>query len=132
MGNSSNSKFSSHSHLLNLARNHYEFLDITRARPHYYLPKVLKGSLYRYEKYWLPFAASHTKKTVIAPLDIELIWHMHMMHPKYYEQDCIRLFGKIFLFRALLYFGYYESRSSFPRLRNAISLRRGKILRKNY
>ena len=28
--------------------------------------------------------------------DIDQMWHLHMLHPKAYYEDCMRLFGDIF------------------------------------
>ena len=51
-------------------------------------PHVLARSVYRYEKYWLPLAAAHPDERLSAPLDIEWVWHCHMLSPRAYERDC--------------------------------------------
>ena len=42
----------------------------------------------RYEQKWLPLAAENLDKVLVAPLDIEWIWYVHMMNPVAYEEDC--------------------------------------------
>ena len=49
---------------------------------------VLARSVYRYEKYWLSLAAAHPDECLSAPLDIEWVWHCHMLSPRAYERDC--------------------------------------------
>lgn len=56
-------------------------------------PYILKRAIYRYEKYWLPLAADHLKQCLAAPLDIEWVWHCHMLSPRAYERDCAATVG---------------------------------------
>jgi len=58
-------------------------------------PTILKYALYRYETLWLPLAAKHNREVLSAPLDIEWIWHCHMLSPRAYEADCERLVGVV-------------------------------------
>jgi len=58
-------------------------------------PNILRYILYRYETLWLPLAAKHNKEVLSAPLDIEWIWHCHMLSPKAYAADCERLVGVV-------------------------------------
>jgi hypothetical protein len=56
-------------------------------------PEVIKISLYRYEKLWLPFLHNFSKDSqndleVLPPLDVHWIWHTHMLSPIQYESDC--------------------------------------------
>ena len=56
-------------------------------------PEVVKISLYRYEKLWLPFLHNFSKDQqndldVLPPLDVHWIWHTHMLAPTQYESDC--------------------------------------------
>ena len=44
--------------------------------------------VFRYEQKWLPLAAENLHKVLVAPLDIEWIWYVHMMDPIAYEEDC--------------------------------------------
>ncbi|KAJ8299322.1 hypothetical protein KUTeg_023382 [Tegillarca granosa] len=60
---------------------------------HKYLKFVV---LLPYEYYWLPLCAlEDSGKTLTAPLDIEWIWHCHMLSPKSYVNDCKHLVGKV-------------------------------------
>lgn len=55
----------------------------------------LSRSLYRYENYWLPLTAAHPGECLSAPLDIEFIWHCHMLSPKAYARDCMNVIGSV-------------------------------------
>ena len=48
---------------------------------------------FRYEQKWLPLAAENLHKVLVAPLDIEWIWYVHMMDPVAYEEDCKAVTG---------------------------------------
>lgn len=49
----------------------------------------------RYAK--LLLVAVENRSHPIAPTrDIDQMWHLHMLHPKAYYEDCMRLFGEIF------------------------------------
>ncbi|KAK3595614.1 hypothetical protein CHS0354_009578, partial [Potamilus streckersoni] len=56
---------------------------------------VLKRAIYRYEQLWLPMAAEHKKETLAAPLDVEWVWHCHLLSPVPYELDCNDLVGML-------------------------------------
>jgi hypothetical protein len=45
-------------------------------------------ALARYQKF-LILAARHPSR------DIDEFWHLHMLHPQAYHDDCMRLFGRI-------------------------------------
>ena len=55
-------------------------------------PSCIRHAIYRYEKYWLPLVAEN-KSCLPAPLDIEWVWHCHMLSPTVYEQDCMAICG---------------------------------------
>ena len=42
----------------------------------------------RYQNFWLPFAAGHTDRVLVAPLDLELVWVAHMLDHEAYVKDC--------------------------------------------
>lgn len=67
---------------------HLEFLRAVNNNTHLSRKAVLKRAVYRYEKFWLPLAAEHPNECLSAPMDIEWVWHCHMLSPKAYEQDC--------------------------------------------
>lgn len=71
------------------------FLKSVNQQPLLYNPDFLKKSLYRYEVLWLPLAAKHHPQILVAPLDIEWIWHCHMLSPIAYAEDCTTLVGKL-------------------------------------
>jgi hypothetical protein len=61
--------------------------------------QVLKIAVYRYETFWLPFLKTQTGKTdldFVPPIDIHWVWHVHMLSPREYQNDCFRLFGRSF------------------------------------
>ena len=80
--------------LTHRALYHLDFLMSVDQYPELRDPKVLRKSAYRYEKYWLPLAADQGT-TISAPLDIEWIWHCHMLSPKAYISDCQKLVKKV-------------------------------------
>jgi len=45
--------------------------------------------------FWLPLAAKHNREVLSAPLDIEWVWHCHMLSPRAYAADCERLVGVV-------------------------------------
>lgn len=77
--------------LLQAAKNELEFLNLVDQHPNLYKGPVLKNAIRRYEVYWLPLAAreGYGSRLLAAPLDIAWVWHVHMLAPYYYEQDCI-------------------------------------------
>lgn len=54
---------------------------------------LFKKAIRRYEAFWLPLAAEHKKECLAAPLDIEWVWHCHMLAPVAYESDCKKIAG---------------------------------------
>ena len=58
-------------------------------------PHNLARSVYRYENYWLPLAASYPNECLSAPLDIEWAWHCHMLSPRAYSKDCIAIVNTV-------------------------------------
>lgn len=69
------------------------FLNSVNQYPELYEPAFLKRTLYRYEILWLPLASKHDY--IPAPLDIEWVWHCHMLAPLSYSEDCDRIVGKL-------------------------------------
>src|SRR4051812_17438525 len=49
----------------------------------------------RYEMF-LQLAAKHPGKRCTPTREIDEFWHLHMLHPVAYHQDCMKLFGRIF------------------------------------
>ena len=80
--------------LAEAANSQLEFLRETNQHPNLFKSSFLRKSLIRYEKYWLPLASKHTDKILTAPLDIEWIWHCHLLAPVEYIKDCNEITGK--------------------------------------
>jgi hypothetical protein len=56
----------------------------------------VKKAIYRYEKIWLPFYSSKPKKAVyVPPVDVLMVWHLHMLAPISYTKDCIKVCGRV-------------------------------------
>ncbi len=49
----------------------------------------------RYEQF-LVLAAKHPGKRATPTREIDEFWHLHMLHPVAYHEDCQRLFGRVF------------------------------------
>ncbi|KAK7102022.1 uncharacterized protein [Littorina saxatilis] len=58
-------------------------------------PAILRQALDRYERLWLPLAAKHASEILPGPLDVEWVWHCHLLAPVAYQQDCTALVGKV-------------------------------------
>lgn len=71
-----------------------QFLQMVDRNPLLYGPMV-KQSIRRYETLWLPLVAGNPDEILAAPLDIEWIWHCHMLAPLAYEKDCMDSYGTI-------------------------------------
>lgn len=59
---------------------------------------ALKESLRRYERLWLPFIAQQHQQqqpngyaSLVPPVDIALLWHLHRLQPDAYAADCQEL-----------------------------------------
>ncbi len=50
-----------------------------------------------YERYiqYLGLIQNHPGANIAPTRDIDLMWHVHMLHPRQYYEDCQRLFGDI-------------------------------------
>jgi len=54
----------------------------------------IRGEIARYGKF-LTIARKYPGQPLAPTKDIDEIWHLHMMHPRAYSEDCMRLFGDI-------------------------------------
>lgn len=54
----------------------------------------LKTAADRYEKFLL-LAARYRNADLIPTKEIDMMWHLHMLHPRAYHKDCMNLFGDI-------------------------------------
>jgi hypothetical protein len=54
----------------------------------------LKDALSRYKRFLL-LVQRHPKRQLAPTRDIDMMWHLHMLSPRAYHSDCLRLFGDI-------------------------------------
>ena len=94
MGNK-NVKFPSEIDLVKAAQHEYDFLRMTDAHPALYKEPVIRNAIYRYEQYWLPLVAEYEGQFLPAPLDIEWVWHCHILNPFQYRHDCEKIVNKV-------------------------------------
>ena len=87
-------KFPSQINLVTSAQAEYDFLRIVDAHPALYMDPVIRNAIYRYEQYWLPLVAEHQEKPLPAPLDIEWVWHCHILNPFLYRSDCYKIVNR--------------------------------------
>ncbi|KAL9978859.1 hypothetical protein ACROYT_G016439 [Oculina patagonica] len=82
--------------LIQAAKNELKFLKVVDEYPNLYKGAVVENAIRRYELLWLPFASRFYTDTILAaPLDIEWVWHVHMLAPSYYEQDCLNIISTV-------------------------------------
>lgn len=84
--------------LVEAAKNELEFLRLVDEYPaNLYKGPILKNAIRRYEVFWLPlaFKESYGSRLLTAPLDIAWVWHVHMLAPYNYEQDCVNCVSKV-------------------------------------
>lgn len=78
--------------LVQAAKNLLDFLALVDEHPSLFSGPVLKNAIRRYEHLWLPLIAHQQRiqgrTNLAAPLDIAWVWHVHMLAPHHYEQDC--------------------------------------------
>lgn len=53
-----------------------------------------RAAITRYERF-LRLAAGHPGQPVAPTREIDAIWHLHMLSPRAYYEDCQRLFGEV-------------------------------------
>ena len=83
--------------LVQATQNELDFLQQVDECPSLYKSSALKNAIRRYEVFWLPLAAreGYGSRFLAAPLDIAWVWHVHMLSPYNYEQDCLNCVSKI-------------------------------------
>lgn len=81
--------------LVEAAIAEYDFLRLVERFPALYATPVLLNAVYRYETYWLPLIKDHDGEYFCAPLDIEWVWHCHILNPVTYSKDCNNIVGKV-------------------------------------
>ena len=55
----------------------------------------ISTSIDRYCKF-LRLARDHPSVLLVPTLDIDLVWHAHMLHPAAYAHDCLAIVGRVF------------------------------------
>ena len=88
-------KIKFHVDLVEASLKQLNFLSTVNKQTSLYEEWLYKQAIRRYEAFWLPLAVEHKKEHLAAPLDIEWIWHCHMLAPACYEADCTSLVGKV-------------------------------------
>jgi hypothetical protein len=84
--------------LINCALNEILFLrEVNNSQISCTNNDLIDRAIYRYEKVWLPFYSKNedNKLKLSPPLDIEWIWHCHMLYHNEYKQDCLDMYGRI-------------------------------------
>ena len=89
--------------LIKAARNELSFLKQVDEYPNLNTGPVLKNAIRRYKALWLPLASKEQPDNGVerdnsflaAPLDIAWVWHVHMLAPIHYEQDCLTIVSKL-------------------------------------
>lgn len=80
--------------LVKKSKHHVQFLQYVDSNKQLYDEQFIKHAIFRYETLWLPFAAKHDEEILAAPLDIEWVWHCHLLCPRAYFEDCMAIVGK--------------------------------------
>lgn len=62
--------------------------------PKDWTPEQTRTAIVRYERF-LKLVALDPRRPVAPTREIDVIWHLHMLSPRAYYQDCQRLFGTI-------------------------------------
>ncbi|XP_002731381.1 uncharacterized protein LOC100370003 [Saccoglossus kowalevskii] len=83
--------------LLEATLTHLNFLEEISQNRFLENPKFITYAIKRYEMFWLPLLASQGFKAepLAAPIDIEWVWHAHMLAPQEYTKDCITVVSRV-------------------------------------
>ena len=73
-------KLPSKINLVTAPQAEYEFLQMVNGHPALSSEPVIRNAIYRYEQYWQPLVAEHEEEFLPAPLDIEWVWHCHILN----------------------------------------------------
>ena len=55
---------------------------------------ALQRSELRYRRF-LALVAKYPDEVLAPARDIDEVWHLHMLHPRAYMEDCLRIFGSV-------------------------------------
>ena len=82
--------------LIQAAKNELAFLEEVAEYPNLCNGPVVIEAIRRYELFWLPLASRYSLTyQLAAPLDVAWVWHVHMLSPFHYEQDCLNILAKV-------------------------------------
>ena len=81
--------------LVTAAQAEYEFLRMVDEYPGLSREPVIRNTIYRYKQYWLPLVADYGEIFLPAPLDIEWVWHCHILNPSQYRINCTKIVNKV-------------------------------------
>ena len=72
-----------------------EFLHLISRHPKLFHGAVLREAVRRYEQCWMPLIKDNVDQLVTPPLDVNWVWHCHMLSPLMYRKDCMKILGKV-------------------------------------
>ncbi|UJR14300.1 hypothetical protein I4U23_001290 [Adineta vaga] len=68
---------------------------ISKYHEQWHRPAIIQQMILRYYRF-LKLKVSYPDYILLMPtLDIEFVWQVHLSHPEMYQNDCIRLFGRL-------------------------------------
>ena len=99
--------------LIQAAKDELEFLETVSYYPNLCSGPVVRDAIRRYELFWLPLALKSCSLRA-APLDIAWVWHVHMLAPYHYEQDCPNILNLVMDYSPIsstqiLFFGLFRN-----------------------
>jgi len=62
--------------------------------PKHYTDDILRRAKERYRRF-LALCIKHPDKPIAPSKDIDMMWHLHMLSPRAYHNDCQQMFGDI-------------------------------------
>ncbi len=81
--------------LVEETRHHLAFLQTIWEHQELFQYQTLTFALKRYAELWLPLAGAREREDVEPPLDVHWVWYLHMLKPHAYNEDCMKLIGKV-------------------------------------
>lgn len=83
--------------LVEAARRQLVFIKkVDQYRPSLYSGPMVAEAIRRYEMFWLPLLAeadqSHAE--LCGPIDVEWVWHVHLLAPLHYKEDTYTILGR--------------------------------------
>eukprot|EP00918_Siedleckia_nematoides_P100140 GHVU01218982.1.p1 GENE.GHVU01218982.1~~GHVU01218982.1.p1 ORF type:complete len:751 (-),score=52.34 GHVU01218982.1:111-2363(-) len=81
--------------LLQASGENLHFLKDVASHPQLQEEQHISNASRRYEQLWLPLLKTNSGDNLLPPLDVHWVWYVHMLSPKAYQEDCMRLIGKV-------------------------------------